>query len=703
MTRTPTHDEAAEQAVIGAALLAPHLVTDLADIVQPDDFHRPAHAELWRNLVDLHTAGTPGDPISVTAHLAQSGTLTRVGGAPYLHTLVAAVPTTANAAHYARITAGHARRRDVATLGVRLAQLATSGADTADVITNGRALLNAAPEPAWPTPIPLTARHTPRPFPVDALPAWVARMVSAVTEFTQTPPDLAGCIALAALSTAAGGRAEVEVRGSWREPANLFTVVALPPGSRKSAVFAALIRPLLAAEAALIERTKPAIIEAELALRVADKAADRAANAAAAADPAGRDRLLADATAAAITAEAITVPALPRLVADDITSEQAASLLAEQGGRLAVLSPEGGIFATLAGRYSGAPNLEVFLKGHAGDMLRVDRRSRPAEHIDRPALTLGLAVQPDVLRDIAQMPGFRGKGLLARILFAVPENTVGRRRIGTEPVPDAIAATYAANLSTLVLALADRRDPAVVPLTAEANARVLAIERDTEPRLARTGSWAHIIDWGSKYTGAVARLAGLIHLAEHTHDGYAKPIDGETLDRAATLGRYFADHALAAFDDMGADPLVDDARHVLAWIERTGTDRFTKRDLFTAMARGRFRKATDLDPVLNLLTGHGYVRTTPAPERQGAGRTPSPAWTVHPDAARPAGTVQPITALDVRHDPGPPSAESAQSAKRLHGHGSADSADSADAVVDPPRRPPPRASTSARPVRTLTR
>ncbi len=96
-------------------------------------------------------------------------------------------------------------------------------------------------------------------------------------------------------------------------------------------------------------------------------------------------------------------------------------------------------------------------------MLRVDRRSRPAEHIDRPALTLGLAVQPEVLRDIAQMPGFRGKGLLARILFAVPENTVGRRRIGADPIPGEVADAYAKNLDALVLDLADRREPVVLP------------------------------------------------------------------------------------------------------------------------------------------------------------------------------------------------------------------------------------------------
>ena len=642
VTRTPPHDIAAEQAVIGSALLAPRLIADLARVVQPEDFYRAAHAELWRVLIRLHGAGEPGDLIAVAAHLSDLGSLGRLGGVPYLHTLVAAVPTTANGPHYARIVAGHARRREVADLGSRLTQLAGSGADTEDVLAAGRALLDTAPAQAWPDPIPLSARRAPRPFPVDALPPWVADMVAAVAEFTQTPADLAGCIALAALSTAAGGRAEVEIRGSWREPANLFTVVVLPPGSRKSAVFTTLVRPLLAAESMLIERTRPAIVEAELALRVAAKAADRAANAAAAAvDAGGRDRLLADATAAAMAAETITVPSLPRLVADDVTSERAASLLAEQGGRLAVLSPEGGIFATLAGRYSGAPNLEVFLKGHAGDMLRVDRRSRPAEHVDRPALTLGLAVQPEVLRDIAQMPGFRGKGLLARILFAIPENTVGRRRIGADPIPAAVADAYAEKLTALVVGLAGRDEPAVLPLSPGANEHMLAIERDIEPRLAPSGSWAHIVDWGSKYAGAIARIAGLLHLAEYLP---RRVIEAETFERAATIGAYFAEHALTAFDDMGADPLVDDGRHVLAWIERSQTERFTKRDLFTALSRGRFRKAADLDPVLNLLVAHGYLRPAPAPERRGAGRSPSPGWLVHPEVLRPAGTVQPISA-----------------------------------------------------------
>ena len=130
------------------------------------------------------------------------------------------------------------------------------------------------------------------------------------------------------------------------------------------------------------------------------------------------------------------MPPVPRLVADDVTPEAAASLLAEQGGRLAVLSAEGGIFATLAGRYSGTPNLEVFLKGHAGDLLVVDRKGRDHEYVEHPALTLGLAVQPEVLTDIAAMPGFRGRGLLARILYALPPPPSAGARSAPRPHPN---------------------------------------------------------------------------------------------------------------------------------------------------------------------------------------------------------------------------------------------------------------------------
>jgi hypothetical protein len=81
---------------------------------------------------------------------------------------------------------------------------------------------------------------------------------------------------------------------------------------------------------------------------------------------------------------------------------------------------------------------------------------------------------------------------------------------------------------------------------------------------------------------------------------------------------------------MGADPRVHDARWLLDWIARTNQAQFSRRDAHQA-ARGRFRKATDLEPVLALLEEHGWVRRVDAdPAGPKGGRPPSPRFLVNP-------------------------------------------------------------------------
>lgn len=484
----------------------------------------------------------------------------------------------------------------------------------------------------WEDPAPLVGRaagNLPR-FPLDVLPGWLAEQVAGVATETQTPMDLAGCIGIAALSTAAGGRAEVAVRGLWREPVNVYVLVALPPGARKSPVFAAMTAPLLQVERELVEQAAPLIATAELERKIALARAEKAAANATRADALAEQEAIGMATDAAMAAEAITVPVVPRLVADDITSETAASLLAEQGGRLAVLSAEGGIFATLAGRYSGVPNFEVFLKGHAGDMLRVDRKSREAEHVERPALTLGLALQPSVIRDLAANAGFRDRGLLARLLFSLPVDLVGNRVIGPPQIDPATVQAYNDNLRAMVCALAEWTDPAALTLTPDAAALVLQLEQEVEPKLRAGGELGHIRDWASKYVGATIRLAGLLHLADHITTGWGRSITAPTMERAITLGRYFAAHALAAFDLIGENETIEKARVILNWIERTKPDRFTRNQLIKGTARTQFKTVTELDEPLSLLEQHGYIRREPEPEKRGKGRPPSAAYQVHP-------------------------------------------------------------------------
>ena len=106
-----------------------------------------------------------------------------------------------------------------------------------------------------------------------------------------------------------------------------------------------------------------------------------------------------------------------RLLADDVTPEAMTSLLADNGGRMAIVSSEGGLFEILSGMYSTKVNIDSFLKAYSGDYIQIDRKGRPSESIDHPALTILLFIQFVVLNAIMENDTFKGRGLLARFLY----------------------------------------------------------------------------------------------------------------------------------------------------------------------------------------------------------------------------------------------------------------------------------------------
>ena len=84
-------------------------------------------------MLDLYGRGEPADAVTVSAELERRGELRRIGGAPYLHTLIATVPTAANAGYYAEIVAEKAILRRLVEAGTRIVQLGYAGAEGADV------------------------------------------------------------------------------------------------------------------------------------------------------------------------------------------------------------------------------------------------------------------------------------------------------------------------------------------------------------------------------------------------------------------------------------------------------------------------------------------------------------------------------------------------------------------------------------------
>ncbi|MPY98814.1 MAG: replicative DNA helicase [Actinophytocola sp.] len=128
--RQPPQDVTAEQSVLGGMLLSKDAIADVIEVVRPGDFYRPAHQAVYDCVLDLYGRGEPADPITVSAELERRGELGRVGGAPYLHTLIATVPTAANAGYYAEIVAEKAILRRLVEAGTRIVQYGYGAADS---------------------------------------------------------------------------------------------------------------------------------------------------------------------------------------------------------------------------------------------------------------------------------------------------------------------------------------------------------------------------------------------------------------------------------------------------------------------------------------------------------------------------------------------------------------------------------------------
>jgi replicative DNA helicase len=511
----------------------------------------------------------------------------------------------------------------------------TPSADSGDSGNNGDEIHFLAEE-EWTPPAAFHSYLLPE-FPRRVFPPWLERYTDALAEATQTPRDLVGMLGLTVGAVASAKLVDIEVWDGWREPTNLFTPTALRSGSRKTTVFERMCAPIEEYEALLIEETAEEVAEQQTRRRIYEGRLKKAEQQASKADDPDLDRLTADAMQVAADLESIKVLVEPRLLVDDASPERLASILAEQGGRIALLSAEGGIFDIMAGRYSqGIPNLDVYLKGHAGDALRVDRVGRKADFVRKPALTTGLAIQPEVLRGLAGRPGFRGRGLLGRFLYAMPRDTLGTRDIRTPAVDRELETTYSRKIR-YILGLspklpAEDRKPHVVRFSAEAQDEMERFMIWIEPRLAEGAELGDMTDWAGKLAGAVARIAGVLHMLDHA--GKMKPWDLEVsrdvVARAVEVGHYLLAHAKCVMAFMGSDPTVEDAKYILRWVERKGCEWFTKREAWQD-TKGRFDTVADLEGGLGVLVEHGYIREDPnQPPHRGPGRKPSPRYEVNP-------------------------------------------------------------------------
>ena len=121
--RVPPHNVEAEESVLGSMLLSKDAIAEVLELLREDDFYRPAHRTVFRSVLELYGHGDAVDAVTVQEELRRNGSLADIGGAPFLHTLVASVPTAANASYYARIVKEAGVLRRLIDVGTQIVQL----------------------------------------------------------------------------------------------------------------------------------------------------------------------------------------------------------------------------------------------------------------------------------------------------------------------------------------------------------------------------------------------------------------------------------------------------------------------------------------------------------------------------------------------------------------------------------------------------
>ena len=192
--------------------------------------------------------------------------------------------------------------------------------------------------------------------------------------------------------TTVAGKVQICPTPGYSEPLQLYTATILPSGNRKTAVINEMASPFRKAEARLVDQLTPERKRLQSQRKTEELSIEKLRKRAV--DAPDSSALIAE--IAQREADLREVPAIPRFWTQDITPERLGVLMAENDGRMAVISDEGGIFDILAGRYSktASPNLDLFLQGHSGSPVRVDRGSREPVLMNSPALTLVLTPQP---------------------------------------------------------------------------------------------------------------------------------------------------------------------------------------------------------------------------------------------------------------------------------------------------------------------
>jgi replicative DNA helicase len=150
LDRLPPSDVEAEMCVLGSLLILPEVCDEVALILRPDDFYADANQRIYQQMLALHEEGKRLDALLLRDRLKQAGDFDNIGGDAYLADVARAVPTAANAEHYARIVQEKATLRRVILASTQVLKEAyDAGLDAREMLNRAEEKIFAIHDARW--------------------------------------------------------------------------------------------------------------------------------------------------------------------------------------------------------------------------------------------------------------------------------------------------------------------------------------------------------------------------------------------------------------------------------------------------------------------------------------------------------------------------------------------------------------------------
>lgn len=457
------------------------------------------------------------------------------------------------------------------------------------------------------TIVPFSIHQAPE-LPSALLPPVLADFVENIATVLSVPRAMPFMAALGMVSAAVSTKFIISPKPDWREPINIYTLVAMQPASNKSQTLKYLKSPIDDWEKNEAKRTKPErdkahtdlkIVQTELAKHYAT-----IKNRKSKAEEIEAAKKAIEETEEKFQEMKENLPVKPQIYTTDATPEAIADMVHQQKNRLAIISDEGGITEVLAGLYnSGNANIDIILKGIDGGAARIKRANKDY-HLN-PYLTVVLLIQPQVLANMADKRAFTGNGMLERYLYAIPSGNVGYRRFSTATLDRLTAENYH-HLIYNLLSLERPEEPYILQLEDPAKVLFQNFRDKIERELRADGRLYICRGWGGKLAGYTLRIAGLMHVALNVgRQNFL--IRHDTMQNAITTAELLMEHAVAAYGSMGADIEISDAKELLEWIRAQGATKLTKTDIVNAMRNRQMGKKERLAKALAVLVERNYL------------------------------------------------------------------------------------------------